>query len=288
MTFDSAANPGRTAIVILRAAPREEIDMPLRPRHLFIAAAVAVAGCGSAAPAAPGTSRPPVPATTPTAAASSPPRGDAPPVEITYPAHGHRQWKTAPGQRGGPDGRAGKLLRYRVLVEKDVAGLPPAGFADTVTGTLGAAKGWTAGGLWRFRRVGSGEAYDFTVYLATPDTRDALCDDHPDGYTSCRNGDDVVLNVARWVKGVPEFGGDLAAYRAYMVNHEVGHRLGQGHQLCPGDGRAAPVMQQQTLGLHGCRPNPWPYPYGTRFYAGRSGVYTDRIPPRDRGRSPGN
>jgi hypothetical protein len=175
-------------------------------------------------------------------------------------------------------------MRYRVEVESDIKGLSASAFAQAVGTTLVDRRGWTAGGAWRFRRVGPGQDYDFILYLATPATRDRLCDDIPDGYTSCRNGESVVLNVARWVKGVPHFGAGLATYRAYMVNHEVGHRLGWGHQLCPHAGSPAPVMQQQTLGLHGCDANPWPYPHG-KLYAGRSGVYPDRLPARDRGSS---
>ena len=88
--------------------------------------------------------------------------------------------------------------------------------------------------------------------------------------------------MARWVKGVPRYGAPLSVYRQYLVNHEVGHRLGNGHERCPGQGRPAPVMQQQTLGLHGCRPHPWPYRDGER-YSGPPGVYDDPIPPPDRG-----
>lgn len=167
-------------------------------------------------------------------------------------------------------------------MERDIHGLQPGAFADAVSATLADPRSWTAGGTLRLRRSGPAEPYDFTIYLATPATRDRLCRSGTDGYTSCRSGDRVVLNVARWVKGVPGFGASQAMYRQYMVNHEVGHRLGHGHELCPGPGRPAPVMQQQTLGLHGCVANAWPYRAGKR-YTGRPGAYPDRIPDPDRG-----
>jgi hypothetical protein len=202
---------------------------------------------------------------------------------VTYPVHGHQKWAIAPAPDSPPVGTTGQLLRYRVKVEKDIKGVPAATFAQAVGATLADPRGWTAGGQWRFQQVGSDRNADFTIFLATPDTRDALCADTPDGYTSCRNGANVVLNVARWVKGVPSVA--LPAYRQYMVNHEVGHKLGAGHQLCPGPGKPAPVMQQQTLGLHGCQPNPWPYPTGHRLYTGRSGQYGDHLPAPDQGLS---
>jgi hypothetical protein len=251
--------------------------MPFRPRHLLVAAAVVLAGCGSGAPAASPAPETPAPTT------HAPPAETAPPAKVTYPAHGHRKWTTAPAQTGKPAGHSGRLLRYRVLVEQDIKGLAPAGFADTVTATLADPRSWTAGGQYRLQRVGPGDDYNFTIYLATPDTRDSLCAGGPDGYTSCRNKDNVVLNVARWVKGAPPFKAPTATYRQYMVNHEVGHRLGQGHMLCPGHGEPAPVMQQQTLGMHGCTVNPWPYPDRKHFYTGRSGAYDDEVPARDRG-----
>ena len=254
--------------------------MPFRLRHLLIAAAVLAAGCGPTTPAAsPGPAEPSSPAPVTSSPSSAPP----PPVKISYPARGHRNWTTAPAQSGKAAGHSGRLLRYRILVEQDIKGLVPADFANTVTATLTDPRGWTAGGRYRLRRVGPGQAYDFTIYLATPDTRDTLCAGGADGYTSCRNKDNVVLNVARWVKGAPPFKAPLATYRQYMVNHEVGHRLGQGHMLCPGAGEPAPVMQQQTLGMHGCTVNPWPYPDRKSFHTGRSGAYDDAVPPRDKG-----
>lgn len=103
------------------------------------------------------------------------------------------------------------------------------------------------------------EVPDFRVLVASPGTTDALCAPlQTMGEVSCRNGDLVVLNARRWAEGIPDYEGALGQYRTYLVNHEVGHRLGQGHVECPGAGAPAPVMQQQTYGLDGCTRNAWP------------------------------
>ena len=79
------------------------------------------------------------------------------------------------------------------------------------------------------------------------------------GYTSCRYGDRAVINLARWATAVPDYEGDIATYRLYVVNHEVG--TCSATATCPAPAPAlAPVMQQQTLGLQGCDKNAWPYP----------------------------
>jgi hypothetical protein len=70
-----------------------------------------------------------------------------------------------------------------------------------------------------------------------------------------------VLNADRWRHATPKWTGSLLAYRRMLVNHEVGHLLGLHHPpdpQCPGAGRVAPVMAQQSTELEGCRPNPWP------------------------------
>ncbi|GAA4247500.1 DUF3152 domain-containing protein [Dactylosporangium darangshiense] len=196
--------------------------------------------------------------------------------EIAYPAVGGRTYDYATA--GGPvAGTAGKLLEYRIAVERDITGISAAGFAEAVEAVFADPRSWPGTGQWRLRRAGAGEHYDFTIYLVTPATRDRLCNSSYDRYTSCRNGDSVVINVARWAHGVPDYGADLVTYRQYVINHETGHRLYHGHELCPGPGRPAPVMQQQTLGLHGCTANAWPIVDG-HAYAGRSGQYNDPTP----------
>ncbi|HEY0485726.1 MAG TPA: DUF3152 domain-containing protein [Mycobacteriales bacterium] len=181
------------------------------------------------------------------------------PAGVRVPARGLGTFTVAPGGTGVA-GR-GQLLRYQVQVE-DGVGQVPAEFAATVDQTLADPRSWTAGGEWAFQRVSGGQGWkpDFVITLASPDTVDRLCSPlDTKGYTSCRVGNRVVVNLARWLLAVPEFHGDVATYRRYVVNHEVGHRLGRGHLACPQPGALAPVMLQQTLGLQGCRPNAWPY-----------------------------
>ncbi|GLY29785.1 DUF3152 domain-containing protein [Kineosporia sp. NBRC 101731] len=217
----------------------------------------------------------PEPSTTVEVVPSSSP---SPPV--TYPRSGSGRWRTA-SREARVAGDRGPLRRYRVAVERGITGVRIEDFADRVTKTLADGRGWTVTGEVRLQRVGPQDPYDFTIYLATPGTRDELCGDaaagEVDEYTSCRNGPSVVLNVARWVHGVPGYGASLGTYRSYMINHETGHALGHHHELCPGPGRKAPVMEQQTLGLHGCVANGWPVVRG-KLLSGAPGQYNDPVP----------
>jgi hypothetical protein len=158
----------------------------------------------------------------------------------------------------------GPLRRFVVEVE-DGAGVDGAAFAAAVEATLGDPRSWGAGGRLSFQRVGADDAaagrYDFRVSLVSPGSMERWCPGAgTEGYTSCRYGERAVINLARWETAVPDYQGDVPTYRQYVVDHEVGHWLGNGHQGCPGPGRPAPVMQQQTLGLDGCTANPWPHP----------------------------
>ncbi|MEM1364275.1 MAG: DUF3152 domain-containing protein [Pseudomonadota bacterium] len=106
---------------------------------------------------------------------------------------------------------------------------------------------------------------DLVIRVVTPWQADHMCSPlKVDSTLSCRNGGYVVINADRWKWAVPHWTASLAEYRAYVVNHEIGHFLGQGHQPCgdpAGDGSyPAHLMVQQSIGLEGCAPNGWPYP----------------------------
>lgn len=154
---------------------------------------------------------------------------------------------------------SGPLSRFLVEVE-DGINVDGAVFAAAVETTLADPRSWGAGGRMSFQRVDGGD-YDFRVSLVSPLNVEAFCPGvGTGGYTSCRYGNRAVINLARWETAVPDYQGDVPTYRLYVVNHEVGHALGHGHEDCPGPGELAPVMQQQTLGLNGCLKNPWPFP----------------------------
>jgi len=152
----------------------------------------------------------------------------------------------------------GRLRRYRVEVEAGLP-VPPAAFAAAVERTLADPRGWGAGGRLAFQRVATGEV-DFAVVLATPATTDRLCRPlNTAGIYSCFQHGRSVVNYLRWRDGAAPYAGQLETYRKYVVLHEVGHALGRGHADCPGPGRLAPTMMQQTKGVGACRPNPWPF-----------------------------
>jgi hypothetical protein len=154
----------------------------------------------------------------------------------------------------------GALIRYDVRVE-DGLSIGPDKAALLIQGVLDDTRSWRGTRRWRFELVPVGQSATLHVYIVTPKTTDRLCAPYlTRGEVSCQNGNRVVLNAKRWVFGVDSYGSDLTNYRRYLVNHEFGHALGKHHLDCPGPGRLAPVMMQQTKGLGVCKKNPWPLP----------------------------
>jgi Protein of unknown function (DUF3152) len=196
-------------------------------------------------------------------------------LEIAYPKSGPRTFRYA-STTGPVLGRSGPIRRFRVAIESNINMVDMSAFTTKIDATLGDPRSWIASGRFRLQQVPSTAPYEFTIYLATPATTNRMCLPlHVDDFTSCRQGPHVVLNLARWLTSVRSYTRTevvLDTYRAYMINHETGHQLGHGHELCPGAGKPAPVMEQQTFGLHGCRANPWPYVAGKR-YDGPPGQY---------------
>ena len=233
------------------------VDLAFDPPGSGAASPPAAADTAAAPPPAPTSSPAAVPAVP-----AVPAQGDAGPA-TTVPAGAYVE--RGAGTLTVVDGTSqvygtGPLQRFVVEVE-DGIGVDGAAFADAVTQTLGDPRSWGNAGRMSFQRVGPDAEYDFKVSLVSPGSMETYCPGvGTGGYTSCRYGERAVINLARWATAVPHYDGDVATYRHYVVNHEVGHALGNGHEDCPGPGRPAPVMQQQTLRLEGCTKNAWPFP----------------------------
>lgn len=188
------------------------------------------------------------------------------PAPTSYPSVGAGRFAAADGETP-VHGADGPLRRYRVAVERGT-GQDADAFAAKVDEVLADERSWIASDELRVQRVADAGAADFTIYLATPVTSERMCAEGgltTERYTSCRLPGQVIINLARWMEAVPDYGAPLDTYRTYVINHEVGHEFGEEHEACPGPGEPAPVMQQQTYGLHGCVANAWPYVDGRRY-----------------------
>ncbi|RDI30757.1 DUF3152 domain-containing protein [Lentzea flaviverrucosa] len=154
------------------------------------------------------------------------------------------------GEAGAP-----KFRKYAIAVEDGVKPADfnddPAAFARTIDGILSDPRSWIGTKQVALQRVEANQNPDFVVALTTTKTTHTLCGKEIPFETSCWNPSTkrVIINVARWVRGAMVYGPDLAGYRTYVINHEVGHALGSGHAACAENGAPAPVMMQQTFGV---------------------------------------
>jgi hypothetical protein len=170
-----------------------------------------------------------------------------------------------PPTRGRPE-----LVGLRF--ESRVDDVSTAELSSTALAILNDPRGWGRAGYSFADRPAS----VYVVVLAEGPEVDALCLPLRTGGTvSCQNGPIVALNADRWRHAVDHWDRTLADYRGYLVNHEVGHLIGQRHPLprCPIPGRPAGVMEQQTGSLRGCTGNPWPRDWEIELARSRPTVY---------------
>jgi uncharacterized protein DUF3152 len=178
-----------------------------------------------------------------------------------------------PGVKSKVCGRAGaRLVRFRVLVEHGVE-TTPAQFVSDLLGVLCDKRSWIGSNKVRFQYDPRGA---LLIGLRTAGSTERRCKQlihlSVNRYYSCATTREVVLNADRWFKGSDFWPGSVPVYRQMLVNHEVGHALGQHHRTCSKDGSAAPVMMQQSKGLttngRTCKPNPWPLSFEWRSVRG--------------------
>lgn len=148
--------------------------------------------------------------------------------------------------------------------------------ADFIMAVLRHPGGWGRRGhtFERVRVARGGGGPDVVMFLRPPsymDERFATERLRGLSVTETSPGDPSVIHIhsGNW-HAVPEgFEGGLRTYRAYLIQHEIGHCLGHGHEPVPPlllrqqrqqqqheEMPPCPVMYQQTRGTRGrCAPN---------------------------------
>ncbi|HVE46515.1 MAG TPA: DUF3152 domain-containing protein [Acidimicrobiales bacterium] len=242
---------------------------------LSVAALLASAACSDAPDgerSATPSSAPGAPSSRPALAADGTPTSVAPTSHPTTPSPTSTSLQVRPAPaRSSPRATPSPpptpdVVEVAYRLERRTSDAQTASFEEVVEATLTDARGWSRAG---FRLVRRDDAA-FLVVLAEGPEVDQLClprDTY--GLYSCQRGPVVALNADRWRQATPKWTGDLATYRQMLVNHEVGHLLGQHHpaRQCPARGRPAPVMAQQSTELNGCLPNPRPLEHEIAYAA---------------------
>jgi hypothetical protein len=220
-------------LLVLAAAPRDDVP---------------AAGSADSTPGTPESTVAPGASARPTATPTAKPKPPA--RKITVPATGPGAYRPAQVDIR-PPASGGRLIRYDVKVE-DNLDIDPDQAARIIAGVLNDERSWRGSGRARFELVsGDSDRAELHAYIVTPGTTDRLCAPLlTRGEVSCQNGDRVVLNASAGSSGRGVRPG-RHNYRRYLVNHEFGHYIGYGHVECPGRGRPAPVMMQQTKGWTG-------------------------------------
>jgi hypothetical protein len=263
-----AAMLAGVAIGLLKSRPA-----PAPPQHQDIAQVPPVVASISVRTPPPSSS-----AATPAAAVRSP-GPELPPGEPVR-SRGEGRWWTVAGTTAQVG--AGRVWTYSVEVEQGA--VPPQAqhpFAAAVDEALADPRGWIASGDVAFRRVDVAQP-DVRIRLTATETARATCGFALPRDTSCYLDGVVYVSAPRWFRAAESFAGDLDGYRKYLINHEIGHFLGHGHEPCPAHGAPAPVMMQQMFSVSNdelaaitattpqglrippdgktCVANPWPHP----------------------------
>ena len=217
-------------------------------------------------------------------------------TSLDIPVRGNGKFTVVPGE-SDPVGK-GPTRWVRIEIE-DGLPIDPDVVTPYVMSILNDAQGWTAHGRVSFGRTGGvadiriviaspKTAVDMcprphdaaVVDIAPPDvpggvpvpsaspSAAAVPSASPSSSTSaspapqpsCADQGIVVVSAYQWAAGIKAFGDDEGAWHDYMINHPIGHLLGEPDAVCGGTGQLAPVMQNQQLDITPCLANGWPFP----------------------------
>lgn len=222
---------------------------------------------------------------------------DAGLVSLDVPVRGDGTLTVVPGEND-PVGD-GPTRWVRIEIEDGVP-IDPDVVTSYVMGIVGDAQGWTAHGRVSFGRTDGvadirivfaspktagdlcARPHDPAVVdVAPPDVPDdvpvpqaspspltpspsaspsAIPSASPAKPPSCAEQGIVVVSAYQWAAGAKAFGDDAGAWHDYMINHPIGHLLGEPDAVCGGTDQLAPIMQNQELDIAPCVANGWPFP----------------------------
>lgn len=201
---------------------------------------------------------PEISSATPTPTESGTPSGSSSPTpSVQVPKMKSSEKFDTAGVDKAPVSTSGQLRRYSVRVETS-AKLKADRIAGQIANILNDPRSWAGSGGIRFALTSKPEAADFSFTLGSPRTAGGLC--KPDGVGTCTDGADVVIDAAMWKTTGATYAGSAQDWQAYLVNHGLGHLLGEKNATCAKKASPAPVMMSQATDLSGCVANPWPFP----------------------------
>jgi len=238
--------------------------------------------------ASPSESESPTPSPTPTGDISLPPME---PVTRTidaddkaaglrslqFPVRGEGTFATVP-VAGEVEPPATGIVQYvRIDVENGLSMINGT-LASFVMAAITDPQGWGKDGSTTY--IQTEGAPDLRIVFASPYTAAALCptphapatltpdaspSPSPSPTTSttglavqCATQGAIVISVYDWIQGLLPFAEDRTNARVYLLNHGLGHVLGDADVTCK-KGVANVMVDQRTL-PDTCTPNPWPYP----------------------------
>jgi hypothetical protein len=141
------------------------------------------------------------------------------------------------------------------------------GLSQAASQALRSSGAWAIGGRLRF--TGAQSACAFTLRMV-PESQMVSLNPECTHHTTCLDGARLLISHEAWEAPPAGWSGGPAAYRAELINHEVGHWLGFDHASCT-QKSAAPILAAPTLTLSGCSPNWYEIPVemqGTKPLAG--------------------
>jgi hypothetical protein len=166
------------------------------------------------------------------------------------------------------------LCKYTCDVDPDINSAHPEltqeNFSSKISSVLGDERGWKKYGYeFEYKgRIPSKDKNTLHIVLVNGDKAKKMCGSKLGGF-SCYSPDEnfIYMNLTNWMGG-SQSQLPLERYRTYVINHEVGHRLGFGHpdkqktNYCSANkGKPGSVMIQMTRGpdwVAPCIENEWP------------------------------